>query len=167
MQDNTPQPTINDFSDTVKPEFSETTIKPWPKTSIQAYSKVLFNKEVTISDLRDADKAGTIWEARHTLFINEYIIQSVPSNPPLQLFEIYELWEPFLDFGIEKKYYPSVKHVAKCFIKFLRGQLRNAETSDFKNVWTIVLELHYASSEKYNLALRLYSEKQNQDKSTL
>lgn len=123
-------------------------------------AKAFFNKIVTIDDIVDSNNTtGIIWHMRHNIFVSEYIIERIPSDPRLQLFELYELWEWFIVHGLGFKYYPTVKHVADRFVKWVKEQLRNSETSDLKLTRTLSLVHYRASQEKYNLAMKDYSKR--------
>jgi hypothetical protein len=132
------------------------------KTLIPLEAKAFFDEGVTIDDMT-AVNSGIIWHMRHNIFVNEYIISRIPSNPPLQLFELYELWDQFIQCGLGWKHYPTVKHVADRVVKWLKEQLRNSVTIDLRLTRTLSLFIHHASLEKYNLAMKSYFEMQNQD----
>jgi hypothetical protein len=98
---------------------------------------------------------------RHNVYLNKYISHHVPSTPPLQLFEVYAFWAPFISYGLGAKHCPTVKHVADHFIKFLKGRLRNPEILDFETTRTVSLQINDSAQKKYEIAMKAYPKNQN------
>ncbi|MCE3279690.1 MAG: hypothetical protein K0S44_1881 [Bacteroidetes bacterium] len=128
------------------------------KTSKSRLDIDIMDQEISQNEAMDSDlaKSGVFWDLRHNYNVTMYIIQRLPS--PLQDFEVYVLWTPFL-YTVTKGYYSSAKIIVDSFIKWIKKNIRQSKSSDIHSEDLLSNYLKSATVEKYSAAMASYQNK--------